>query len=164
MDFSLTDVFNLFDILRRASAHQALTPSERAWVKAWKGVIQAVLVALLLALAQYLSTRSLSAINVRDVADVLGAIAFKALLDARAKFFTAQSPVEVQTGQLLASVAQPSSPAPVVAPVAPVVAAPAPAPVSGGADLPPEAHFPTNPMLKNVPLPRAQRSNPDVRH
>jgi hypothetical protein len=110
MDFSLTDVFNLWDILQRSAQHQALTPSERAWLKAYKGILHAVVAALLLGAYQFFAAHTtLAGINWQVELGAFGPMLFKAYLDARAKFFTAQAPAEVQTGNILGSVAKGNS-------------------------------------------------------
>ncbi len=107
MDFSFTDLFNLFDILKRASQHQPLTPSERAWAKAWGGVIDAVAIAAALFVVQFIATHgALGAVNWSLELASFGSVAYKAFKDARAKFFKAQAPAEVQTGNMLGSVSK----------------------------------------------------------
>lgn len=182
MDFVFSDVFSLFSIIQAAAAHKPLTPSERAWLKAYKGIVHAVLAAVLLGLYQFFSAHAqLAGINWQVELTGVGVLIFKAYLDARAKFFTAQAPAEIQTGQLLSSALQvgsvalpsilntvaglvpsvPATPAPTSAPVPPSAAAPSSAPVSGGAEMSAEPHLPTDPFLRPVPLPRSQRSAPN---
>ncbi len=107
MDFVWSDVLNLFDIIRRAQQHLPLTPSERAWLKAYKGIVQAVCAALLLALYQFFSSHaSLAGINWQVELAGVGTVLMTAYQNARAKFFTAQAPQEAKTAQVLGSVAK----------------------------------------------------------
>lgn len=107
MDFSWSDLLNIFDIISRSQKHQPLTPSERAWLKAWKGVIHAVIAALALGLYQFLAAHStLSGINWEIELAAFGPMLAKAYSDARSKFFTSQAPVEQQTGTIMGSVAR----------------------------------------------------------
>lgn len=107
MDFSWSDVLNLFDIIRRSQAHQPLTPSERAWLKAYKGILHALIAALLLGLYQFFAAHTtLDGINWQVEAASFGSMLLKAYLDARSKFFTAQAPAEAQTATLMSSVAR----------------------------------------------------------
>lgn len=118
MDFQLSDVLNLVAIVQRSQQHQPLTPSERAWLKAMKGILHAVVIALLLALIQFFAAHeSLTGINWQIELVSFGSVALKAYADARAKFFTSQAPAEAKTGQILGSVAKGFGQAPAPAPM-----------------------------------------------
>lgn len=174
MDFVLTDVFHLFTIARAAAANQPLTPSERAWLKAYKGMGHAVLAAVLLFLYQFFAAhQTLAGVNWQVELSGVALLVFKAYLDARGKFFSAQAS-SAPPAPLAAPVpAQSVIAAPVAAPAPPTLPAPSPAPLdgstalgtaplSGGDDEPAMYRMPTNPMLKNVPLPYARRQARDV--
>ncbi len=107
MDFLWSDALNLFDIIRRSQQHQPLTPSERTWLKAYKGIVQTVIAAAALFLYQFLSAHaSLSGVNWQLELTGAGMLLWKTYMDARAKFFTAQAPAEQQAGNILGSVAK----------------------------------------------------------
>lgn len=117
MDFVFTDVFHLFAIVRRAQQHLPLTPSERSWLKAYKGILQALVLALVLAVYQFLAAHSsLAGINWQVELAGVGALLWQTYLTARTKFFTSQAPAEARTGQMLAKVAQGSNASPVPTP------------------------------------------------
>ncbi len=106
MDFSWSDVLNIFDIISRSQKHQPLTPSERAWLKAWRGVLHAVIVALVLFVYQFLTAHAtLAGVNWEVELTAAGALLWRAYSDARAKFFTSQAPAEQLAGNILGSVA-----------------------------------------------------------
>lgn len=143
----------LFDMLRRAQAGQALTPGERAVLKQLQGAAISILVTAATAAFPYLSGQS---VDWQNVLHVFLASLSTSILFALSKYFTAQGDALPAT----AIAAAPAASVPVAAPIS-TAPAPAPAPLSGGEDWP---RLPTNPMLKNVPLPRSQRSVSNVRH
>lgn len=105
MDF--TDLFNMLDIYQRSNAHLPLTPSERAWLKMMKGVLDAVLFALLAAAVQFFAAhQSFAGINWQAELLIFATIALKAFKDARGKWASSQAPEEAKTGQMMSSVAR----------------------------------------------------------
>ncbi len=107
MDFLWSDALNLFDIIHRSQAHQPLTPSERTWLKAYKGIVQTVIAAAALFLYQFLTAHaSLSGVNWQLELTGAGVLLWKTYMDARSKFFTSQAPAEAQTANLMTSVAR----------------------------------------------------------
>ena len=134
---------NLLNLLVRARAGQDLAPIERAFLRVLPGIVISALLAGITAAQPFLNSQNVNWTNVLHTF----VVAFGTSLGyALWKYWTAQAD-------------SPQNPAPVAVPTLPApVPVPAPAaPLSGGEDLPLHYDIPTNPMLKNVPLPRARR-------
>lgn len=107
---NFTDLFNLWDIWQRNRAHQALTPSERAWVKgiqvAWHGAWPIALTTILTGLLTWLQTGTPFSWETLGALAISAFTAFRiAWTQARAKAASANTPEERQLTGLISSVA-----------------------------------------------------------